>query len=34
LESLPRSKEKQKGGDPACGEVSFCADDNPTNGIK
>jgi hypothetical protein len=34
LESLPRSKEKQKGGDPACGEVSFCADDDPTNGIK
>jgi hypothetical protein len=34
LKSLPRSKEKQKGGDPACGEVSFCADDDPTNGIK
>jgi hypothetical protein len=34
LESLTRSKEKQKGGDPACGEVSFCADDDPTNSIK
>jgi hypothetical protein len=34
LESLTKSKEKSKGGDPACGEVSFCADDDPINGIK
>lgn len=29
-----RYKEKSKGGDPACGEVSFCADDYPTSVIK
>jgi hypothetical protein len=30
-EKVEPETEKQKGGDPACGEVSFCADDDQTN---